>query len=785
MPIFAVSLLLLRALAGAGRRIARFQAAFVGGWLCLVALGTEARAAEGTPGRVRVTYWEKWRGVEMDAMKALVDDFNHSQSRIEVEYIPTSSVNKKTLVATAGGDPPDLAGVTAQDVFDFAEKGALIALDEWAQGTAVAAARYIPAYWDMGVYRGQLYGVVSVPAVNALHWNKRLFRAAGLDPEQPPRTIAQLDRYAKRLTRSEDGRIVQAGFLPSDPTWWAFFWPYFFHGRLWDGGAHITLTEPENVRAFTWVQSYAKEHGVLALQNLSATFGNVASAQDPFLSEKLAMVLQGVWLANYAEAFAPKLEWGAAPFPSLNADDPPVSFVDADMLVIPRGAAHAREAFEFIRFIAQQANTEKLCLLQRKNSPLADVTPSFFEQHKNPYIRMFQALPSSPAARGPLKMSVWPEYRTELHATFQKVWLARATPAEALAETQARMQRSLDRARRREGIAPSPKLLDVPVWLVGGLVLALGLIVAREFAQRRRYGASQRAELRALGKGLAFLSPWAIGLLLFVAYPVLSSIVYSLCDYSLLSAPRFVGLANYVDLLHDDLFFIALKNTAIYALFAVPLHLVAAFSLALFLDANLRGSGVYRTLLFLPSLTPIVASSMAWLWIFNPRFGVLNYALDKLSFGLIPPVPWLNNPHTALPSLVLMSVWGIGHTIVVTLAAMQDVPSAIYEAADIDGANLWQRVWHITLPLTSPVMYFNGIMGLIAALQVFTQPYIMTQGGPARATLSYSMRLYDNAFTYLRMGYASAMAWILFVIILALTVFALKIGKNRVHYTSS
>lgn len=717
-------------------------------------------------------------------MKVLVDDFNRSQSRIEVEYIPTSSVSKKTLVATAGGEPPDLAGLVAQDVFDFAEKGALIALDDWARGTVVDAARYVPAYWDMGVARGRLYGVVSVPAVNALHWNKRLFRAAGLDPERPPRTIAELDGYAKRLTRVEDGRIVQAGFLPSDPTWWAFFWPYFFHGRLWDGEARVTLTEPENVQAFTWVQSYAKEHGVLALQNLSATFGNTASAQDPFLSEKLAMVLQGVWLANFVDAFAPNLDWGAAPFPSIDADDPPVSFVDADMLVIPRGAAHPREAFEFIRFLSERANTEKLCLLQRKNSPLMDVSASFFEKHKNPYIRMFQALPSSPGARGPLKMSVWPEYRTELHATFQKVWLARATPEQALAETNARMQRSLDRARRREATPPSPSLLDVPLWLVGALVAVLSLIVAREFVKRRRLGASSRAELRALGKGLAFSSPWVVGLLSFVAYPVLSSIVYSLCDYSLLTAPRFVGLGNYLDLLHDDLFFISLKNTAIYALFAVPLHLLAAFSLALFLDANLRGSGVYRTLLFLPSLTPIVASSMAWLWIFNPRFGVLNYALGKLSFGLFPPVPWLSNPNTALPSLIMMSVWGIGHTIVVTLAAMQDVPSAVYEAADIDGANLWQRVWHITLPLTSPVMYFNGVMGLITALQVFTQPYIMTQGGPARATLSYSMRLYDNAFTYLRMGYASAMAWILFVIILGLTVFALRIGKNRMHYTS-
>ncbi|MFZ5895721.1 MAG: extracellular solute-binding protein [Myxococcota bacterium] len=772
-----------RMVAALARLLGLWAWLLVSSWVLWFGVPATARAAE--PGRVKVSYWEKWTGVERAAMQALVDDFNRSQTQIHVEYLTVSAISKKTLVATAGGNPPDLAGLFAQDVFDFAEKQALMRLDDFARGTSLTEDRYLAPYWEMGLHEGHLYGMVSVPAVNALHWNKRLFREAGLDPEQPPRTLAELDVLAQRLTRKQGDRIVQAGFLPSEPTWWAFFWPYFFHGRLWDGDARITLNDPENVRAFSWIQGYAKQHGVLALQNLSASFGNVASAQDPFLSGKLAMVLQGVWLANYVEAFAPNLEWGAAPFPSLNADDPPVSFVDADMLVIPRGSAHPREAFAFMRFLSEQRNTEKLCLLQRKNSPLREVSPEFFEQHKNPYIRMFQALPASPGARGGLRMGVWTEYRTELHSTFQKVWLGRATPEEALRETNTRMQRSWDRLRRRRALEPSPGLLHAPLWLLGACALGIAVVIGRELHRRRRRGASSRREVLALLKGLAFFSPWAVGLFVFVGYPVLASIVYSLCDYSLLSAPRFVGLLNYVDLFHDDVFFAALKNTAVYALFSLPLHLIVAFSLALFLDANLRGSGIYRTLVFLPSLTPVVASAMVWLWIFNARYGVLNFLLGKLSFGLIPPVAWLTNPHTALPSLILMSVWGVGHSVVVTLASMQDVPSAVYEAADIDGANLWQRVWHITLPLTSPVVYFNGLMGLISALQVFSQPYIMTQGGPARATLSYSMRLYDNAFTYLRMGYAAAMAWILFVIILGLTMLALRVGKNRVHYTSS
>ena len=203
------------------------------------------------------------------------------------------------------------------------------------------------------------------------------------------------------------------------------------------------------------------------------------------------------------------------------------------------------------------------------------------------------------------------------------------------------------------------------------------------------------------------------------------------------------------------------------------------------LDANVRGSGVYRTLVFLPSLTPVVATAFVWLWIFNAQYGVINDLIGKLTFGMIGPIAWLSDRRTALPSLILMSVWGIGQTTVILLAAMQDIPAAMYEAADIDGAGWWHKVRHITMPLTSPVIYFNAIVGIIVSLQLFTQPYIMTGGGPARATLTYTMRIYDNAFTFLRMGYASAMAWILFLIILGLTALVVRVGQSRVHYTGT
>jgi multiple sugar transport system substrate-binding protein len=751
----------------------------------LVALpaGAKARGDRTDDGRIRLEYWDKWSGFEMDAMRAVVDDFNASQRRIFVDFVSVSGISQKTLIAVAGGHPPDIAGVWATDVIDYADKGAALALDDMARGTHVSRDHFLPIYFDMGVYEGRLYGVPSTPGTTALHYNKRLFREAGLDPERPPRTIAELDEYAQKLTKKKNGRIEQVGFLHSEPPWWPFFWVHFTGGKLWDGGERVLADIPENVRAFEWIEKYARLYGVDAIDSLTASFGNFGSAQNPFMSEKLAMVFQGVWMANYIEQYAPKLEWAATPMPVERLGDPPVLFVDTDMLVIPKGAAHPEASFEFLAFVARQSSMEKLVMGQRKNSPLREVSARFFAEHKHPQIRLFQDLASSPRAYGMPRMSIWPEYRKELEHAFQRVWLLEATPKAALSDVQVRMQNAWNRARERRAIPPSRTLGAVPIALVGLLVIAVVAIARRE-ARRLRSTLGPRTVRRSLRVGLAFVSPWVIGLLVFLAYPLAASLVYGLTDYSVLSPPRFIGLENFTELAGDEVFWVSLKNTLVYAALSVPLGLLAAFSLALLLDSRVRGSGIYRTLVFLPSLTPVVATAIVWLWIYNARYGILNHFLERASFGLIQPIPWLVEPKTALPSIILMSVWSIGQTVVILLAAMQDVPTAVYEAAELDGANFWHKVRHVTLPLVSPVLYFNAIMSLIVALQLFTQPFIMTEGGPARATLTYAMRVYQNAFLYLRMGYASAMAWILFLITLGLTLLAVRLAKSRVHYTA-
>jgi ABC-type sugar transport system permease subunit/ABC-type glycerol-3-phosphate transport system substrate-binding protein len=766
--------------------------------VCLLLVAGAVTTANADPSdrssdtRVRVVYWEKWTGFEKDAMQSVVDEFNRSQDRIFVDLLSVSLIHQKTLLATAGGNPPDLAGLMNDVVIEFADKNALLALDDFAKGTNVVAERYVPAFWDMCTHRGHLWAVPTTPVVLALHWNKDLFEKAGLDPDRPPRTITELDAYSRKLTRrnAATGQIEGMGFLPSEPGHWPEAWGYFFDGALWDGATRFTLDSPENVRAYEWVQGYAKEYGVDALLTFRSSFGRFGSPQNAFMSGKVAMELQGVWISNFIDMYNPGMHWGAAPFPSIEEGGDPVAIANSDMLVIPRGAKHPREAFEFVKYLAEQGPIEKLALLHGKTSPLVDVSAAFFARHKNPYIRMFQKLSESKnLVRFPY-MAVWNQLTSEYHTAFDRIWLLQTTPKEALADAEKRVQGAWDRDRERQKLAgesgPSGWLRLAPVALVAGILAIVAWFALRERREvRRTTGTRRPARANAsLVKGLLFLSPWLGGLLVFVLYPVTSSIVYSFCDYSVLMEPRFVGLLNYQELLGDGVFWVALKNTALYALFALPLGLVFAFLLALLLSSNVKAVGLYRTFIFLPSLTPLVASAMVWLWIFNSQYGVLNQVLSILTFGLVNHVAWLRDARFAMPSLVMMSFWGVGHTVVIMLAAMQEVPTSLYEAADIDGASFWQKVRSITLPMISPVLYFNTILGIIGVLQVFAIPYIMTSGGPARSTYFYSMYLYDNAFSFLRMGYACAMAWILFLVVLALTALAVRAGRTRVHTTA-
>jgi len=445
----------------------------VAGLIAACGISCAPRSSESNGGRTIVHYWEKWTGFEAEAMQAVIDDFNASQDRIEVRMLSVGLIDQKLLLAAAGGNPPDVAGLWSQNIPDFAEKGALIPLDGRLKVAGITGDLYIPVIWQLCQHRGFTWGLPSAPATLALHWNKRLFRDAGLDPDRPPSSLAELELFTEQLTVVEVNRngkrvrlrypeltpseqagkefdIIQIGHLPQEPGWWMEQWCWWFGGELWDGERTITASSPGVQAAYRWVGSYAEKYGVDNLRKFGAASGNFASPQNPFLDGRVAMTLQGTWMNNFIQKYAPHLEWNAAPFPSSDpVRYPNVTIAESDVLVIPRGAKHPDEAFEFIKYVHTRPALEKLNLGQRKFSPRLEYSDDFVKRHPNPAIEVFIELAKSPQARRTPQLAMWFEYKSELLVAADRVLAKSAGAAEALDDVQERVSWKFARVMRR------------------------------------------------------------------------------------------------------------------------------------------------------------------------------------------------------------------------------------------------------------------------------------------------------------------------------------------------
>jgi multiple sugar transport system permease protein len=279
--------------------------------------------------------------------------------------------------------------------------------------------------------------------------------------------------------------------------------------------------------------------------------------------------------------------------------------------------------------------------------------------------------------------------------------------------------------------------------------------------------------------GYLFISPFILGFFLWFVIPALTAIWLTFYDWNLIRQPVFIGFDNFARLFRDNLFVQSLKVTVIYSVISVPLGLVLSFLVALLMNTNVRGIAGFRTIYYLPSIVPAVANAVLWSFVLNSEFGLLNALLRTVG---LPKILWLQDPNWALTALILMSLWGIGGSMVIYLAGLQGVPESLYEAAEIDGAGRWAKLWNVTIPLMSPVIFFNLIMGIIGTFQVFTAGYLITEGGPQHSTLFYVLYTYNTAIQYLDMGYASVLAWILFFIMAGLTLVIFKYVGRMIYY---
>jgi multiple sugar transport system permease protein len=608
------------------------------------------------------------------------------------------------------------------------------------------------------------------------------------------------DSYIVKLTRFDlkSGAMREAGFIPLFGNSWLYMYGWLNGGEfMTQQGENCTLNDPKIVEALKFVTDmYDCLGGVekaMVFQTSSAT-----SMMDLFLNDRIIMKIDGDWFMQVIGAYKPNISFGACPSPMpesrLKAGEKPIGWMGGWAYAIPSTAKQKDGAWELMRwFCSEKANRiaaqfkasvaksqGKIYFpvlhpdkkhMQYVKREFVDKSDEISDDLKNSFAVFMNLLPNSrhrPIT--PAGQILWNEHVRSAENAIAHLMTAQ----EALDYGTLRVQQKLDVILH----PPSGPIINWSL-IIGAYVLFVLLVIgALAFWGWRR----DRIHGALTGKwyeGYIAAAPWLIGFFTFGAGPIIFSIIISFSYYDILNPASFIGLENYQKLFADPIFWLSLRNTS-FMIIAVPLGLVAGLLLALLLSHNLKGINFYRTIYYLPAIVPAVATFILWMKILDPDIGLLNHFLRSIGFTDVPN--WLSSPVWAKPSIILMGLWGVGGGMVIWLAGIKNIPDTLYEAAAIDGANAWRRFIHITLPMLTPYIFFNLIMGMIGTFQIFEQAYIMTGGGPQDSTLFYAYKLFNEAFRYLNMGGASAMAWILFVIVVIVTGLNFWISKKWVHY---
>lgn len=402
-------------------------------------------------GRTIVSFWVKWEGFERAALESLVSEYNESQNKAFVKTLSVSDPKRKVMLATANGHPPDIAILYYFVIPAYSENNALTPLNKLYQEYGISLDDFLPSCQDAITHRGFTWGIPTTTTATALHYNKRILREAGISMDTPPQSIEELEEINDLLTRrSEKSGIEQMGFLPLEPDWWLSEWGYWFGGEVSDESKMLIDQEPWNQSA-TWLASYPERFGSDALMRFKSGFGGFASSQNPFFTEKVAMVHQGMWMENFIQNYAPEdFEYGVVPLPATEkADVPFVSIVEPDTICIPRGAKHIPEAMDFIKFLIQRDNLEQLALEQRKLTSLKSVSEDFIKNHPHPHIEAFQKLAASPFGKARPLLTHYENYQSDLRTAYESIFYGRSTPQDAFDKASKAQNETFEKGRRR------------------------------------------------------------------------------------------------------------------------------------------------------------------------------------------------------------------------------------------------------------------------------------------------------------------------------------------------
>jgi len=773
--------------------------------LLLAAIALLSCAATYADDRVPIRVWGMHMGEPRFGWYALIDEFERLHPHIRVVIGPTDRGQdlQKLLSGVVGNSPPDVFRRESGLFGDIAARDILMPLDEFLDqdkhlDSGLHKEDYYPGVWQQCIYDGHVYAIADALSPLVLAYNRDLFRKAGLDPDRPPRSWDELVECARKLTlHDESGNITQLGLRISGDSRdnVAFYIKQAGGDVLSPDGRTCTLDTDEGVRALTFLKSaYDVMGGYEAYQRFAATTAFV-EALNIFGQGKLAMTVEDDWVIHRVSRYSPDIELGVAPVPTPTGEDFITMSPTGTVYMIPANAHHPKEAWDFIRF----ANSPRGQLAKyhgwkgyAETRGVDYLYFGFFGNRKVVEALGPVAAPTDPDLKAaydlcrrmleeivPVKPSpVRGLLRDEMLRAFNRAGYGQMTPRAALADADRRVQDELD---RYYGRADLPLLRWRYVWIgfAALLVLSVGIILKI----RPRVKTSSTLGRYDAVMGPVFISPWIVGFLVLMLGPIVVSIVMSFCDYDVIHPARYVGWNNYRFMLtRDPLFWKSFGNT-LYMVCSLPLTMTVSLGIALLLNAKVKGMPFYRAVFYLPAITPIVASAVLWYVCLNPNgaFNDLLRATICKWTGTSPP-SWLQDPTWSKPAIILMHVWAAGGGMILWLAGLQSIPEQLYEAAAIDGAGWWRKFVWITLPMLTPYIFFSVIVGVIGIFQIFAQAVVLTQGQPADSTLFYVYYLFNNAFRYFKMGYASAQAWLLFVIILILTLLQIRGSKKWVHY---
>jgi multiple sugar transport system permease protein len=783
--------------------------------LAALVLSLAAFASAQERVQLRLMLWEGDQALR--TLRQVVADFERAHPNIDVriENVHFGAYFQRLLAQYAAHVAPDVVAMGTSEFLRFAERGALEPLDDLiARTPGFDLGEYYPQIVEASKYGGRLYLLPrDIAPKGLIYFNKRAFDEAGIPypdgswtwdfqprPELRERCFTWV---VQQLTKTDERGRKRWGFTPGWPGVFVETLVLSSGGRFVDrlqNPTRLLYDDPRVIRAFQFAADLSFKHGWVPTPTEIVSVMQTTSLQL-FIQGRTAMFQSGIWdtpiIRPALRPGTPEFfEWDITLAPAFR-DGTRAFTTGGTGYSIMRGTRHREEAWKLIRWLSGEPGMTALAragLAQPAIRRLA-LSDAWLPGPDTPIDQRFpanrivtdEAIPYvvfEPAA------DYWGELFGIVQAEMDRIFNGTATAEEALLAGNARANARLATILREERL---PRYNWIAGWALG--LAGVAALVAWIFwpDRRRRRTRQERHESRT---AWVFLSPWIIGMIALTLGPMLLSLLMSFAEWDIIQPAQWRGAGNYAEALHDDpRFWVSLRVTALYTLFAVPLGIVGALILALLLNVKVRGIAFYRTMFYLPALASTVAASLIWMRIFQPEGGLLNrviygedgqgnfLGLASLLANFVPPgqqANWLGLEQLALPALIIMSLWGVGAGMVILLAGLQGIPHHYYEAATLDGAGPWQRFRAVTFPLLTPALFFSLITGVIGSFQVFTQAFVMTAGGPNNATRFYMLHLYETAFGGLRMGYASALAWILFLVILVFT--AIQFTLNRFVY---